>query len=541
MATRRRSHSDALENAKRALAQSALDLDAVRRIEADVQAVQPENVTQSAQRSYLLGLCGMLGFQGDIDQVLDHLQSAAKNAPERADYVATLAEALIVANRTGEARQSLYLADDPSHERIRELHARVDVAEQSGAVVTDAAAKLLEVADAALTEATSVTITPWITLIPPWKYLAPQPALKSLGFCAGLFALVCLLSWRDLTPAMMLKYLSAIGGIYVGVNGVYFSARRFEEIYRVLNRNVRLRSDRLLVWYKVNVSPVFGYMNHPDAEIIDKYGLRELWKYDRVIVVWYLAALFGGVFVTGPAYARLIPPHPSLTWFAQCIIVLFWQASSLWGIHFLLYSLAFMRRLSRLEHHYYYGMPRERSLKSVGRIVVVNSSYFSIWFFFLFLVCYAWGSMAPDASVPAAVNTYVLTLVLATNVGAILCLFGITFAVQAALTMAMRRYKAKREAEYSAHTERAFDLFIQQPSDETYQSLTDRVRQGRRIFARLPVLSFTWLDALMLAGLVLLISGFLVWVVISTDGAVEAYREMGASFLEILAPGKVTP
>ena len=45
----------------------------------------------------------------------------------------------------------------------------------------------------------------------------------------------------------------------------------------------------------------------------------------------------------------------------------------------------------------------------------------------------------------------------------------------------------------------------------------------------------------MLAGLVLLISGFLVWVVISTDGAVEAYREMGASFLEILAPGKVTP
>lgn len=537
MAEKGPNQTDALENAKRALAQSSLDLDAVRKIQLNVEAVQPQSDREAAQRSYLLGLCGMLGFQGDIDVVLGSLQAAAQKAPERADYVATLVETLVVANRIDEARQSLYLAEDPSHERIRELHAKVDQAAQTGAMDTDVTSRLLDVADDALTAATSITLTPWIWLLPPWKYFAPNPALRTLIFSVGLFLVVTALSYRDLTPTLLFQYLAAIGGIYVGLNAVTFSVRRFEDIFRVLNRNVRLRSDRLLIWYKVNISPLWGYVNHPDAEALDRYGWRELWKYDRVILLWYFLSLAGGVFVTGPAYARLIPPQGSLTWLAQCLIVICWQASSLWGIHFLFYSLGFMRRLSRLEHHYYYGMPRERSLKSVGRIVVLNSSFFSIWFFFLFLVCYAWGSMAPDPNVAPAINDYVLTLVLATNVGAILCLFGIVFAVQAALTTAMQRYKAKRQAEYAAHTEMAFERFIQTPGDEAYRELTDRVKQGKKIFSRLPVLSFTLVDAIALIALAVLISGFLWWVVVATDGAVEAYRDLGTRLLRAIAPG----
>ena len=60
------------------------------------------------------------------------------------------------------------------------------------------------------------------------------------------------------------------------------------------------------------------------------------------------------------------------------------------------------------------------------------------------------------------------------------------------------------------------------------------MKQGRRVFSRLPALSLTAFELAAIIGLVCLHGGLLYWVAASTEGAIEFYGEIYAQITEWL-------
>ena len=121
--------------------------------------------------------------------------------------------------------------------------------------------RLEAIAKQHITVADSFQITPWINVLPVWKFISKQPLLRSILVSMAMFFILLVSNYDMLTPKFLAKLFFLLAEVFVGFYSMYYFARKANEMYHHLSRITLLPRDTFRRWFAEKISKVFGKIN----------------------------------------------------------------------------------------------------------------------------------------------------------------------------------------------------------------------------------------------------------------------------------------
>lgn len=333
------------------------------------------------------------------------------------------------------------------------------------------------------------SITPWVVIIPPWRWFGKRPFLGSIFSCLALFAALVLLNINKLTAIFLIKNLIVISSVWLGFYGIYYFKKVYIQIFYDIKKISLLNEDTLNRWYVNNICPVWGYINILPEEERNKYSFTQSWKDNKLILMQFIfwSIVNGTIAILG---TQRFDFQLSPGWLMQTFVCFLWTYSFMWTSHYGHSAILFLMRLRSLPIRYYFFLPHFLTLKSVGGRFVKIGWVASIHFWLLLGGLHFWRVLEPHegesvflAAIIAGAVILILTFYIIYQIMTIVV-------TQFALSSSMLEYKRKRLVEFMHHLEEKSNNFLQAPNENAFNSV-EALAKYRRIFRKLPVYSLT--------------------------------------------------
>ena len=343
--------------------------------------------------------------------------------------------------------------------------------------------------DSLKTQVEELRITPWVVALPPWNWIHRQPFLGGLIFSTLCYVFVIITNLGLLSLDFLLKTFWIFLEVVIGTSGVFLYSREFENIFEDLRRISLLPRDTLKRWFLFNIGPFWGNINLIPGSDRTNYGLKEVFRYDKVIIGQFIFwTIFNGTVAV--AGTRVLWMDKSVGWFFLLLFCYLWAYSFMWTSHYGHAVLAFLFKLGGLPVRYSLFMPNSLTLKNVGDRMV-NLGWISCFHFWtLICILNSWKLIdrrPGENQTTAAVITLFCVIAIVLYVSYQVLIVVVT---QIALSKNMIQYRRRRIAEYYINLEVFSEEFTRRPSEGSFKELTEAAAY-RKVFRSLPGISLS--------------------------------------------------
>ena len=350
--------------------------------------------------------------------------------------------------------------------------------------------KLKKIAQKRLRLLDEYRITPWLYKLPIWSFVSKSPVTNGMIISLGLLSAVFLTNLGSLDYHFILKQFILAIEVWIGFYAAHYFAEISNQMYAHLKLITLLPHDTFKRWFAEKASIPWGKINLLAIQDRGKYSLLDVYKRDKAIFVWFFSAN-----ISISLLLCFLLDLPRLSWSPGCILqyifVIFWCYTWVWTMHWVVHGIGFLLNLAKLPVRFFFGIPDNQTLKSIGNLVVKFNFVSTLHFILLLSMLYFW-DVIPNREMG---DNHSGSMVVIALLGGLLiyiiwgCIMG-PIVSQIALSSTMRSYKKRLMAEFSYHLEECFNGFMKNPSHENHVLLIENNKK-LKLLKKLPSIGIT--------------------------------------------------